>query len=136
LEFLGGYLEIEQTRFQDRLMVNQDIDPATLEARVPNLILQPLVENAIRHGIAMKLGSGRLDIRSRRQEANLHLEVQDDGPGLGAGAFVEKGVGLVNTRARLQQLYGAQHQFTIENAQAGGVLVTITIPFSGFDSHE
>ena len=129
LDFLRGYLEIEQTRFQDRLTVNIDVQPAALDAQVPNLILQPLVENAIRHGIASQPGSGAIQLEAWIDGPVLRLQVSDDGPGLD-GSF-KKGIGLTNTEARLQQLYGASHSFDIHNTPDGGVEVTITIPFNG-----
>ncbi|HEY3580419.1 MAG TPA: histidine kinase [Pyrinomonadaceae bacterium] len=130
LDFLRGYLEIEQTRFQDRLTVNIDVQPAALDAQVPNLILQPLVENAIRHGIASQPGNGTIQLRAAHDGPNLRLQVSDDGPGLD-GSF-KKGIGLTNTEARLRQLYGASHSFDIRNLPGtGGVEVTITIPLNG-----
>ena len=128
LDFLRGYLEIEQTRFQDRLTVAIDVPPAALDARVPSLILQPLVENAIRHGIATRPGAGSIEIRATIDGDALRLQVRDDGPGL-ARDF-KKGIGLKNTEARLQQLYGAAHNFELSNSSGGGVLATITIPFN------
>ena len=100
LEFLEKYLEIEQTRFQDRLTVRYEIDPDTLDAEVPRLILQPLVENAIQHGVAPRSGPGLVQIASRRQDDRLWLEVRDDGVGLngGARARLRSGIGL-STRA-------------------------------------
>jgi LytS/YehU family sensor histidine kinase len=135
LEFLNGYLEIEQTRFQHRLAVSQEIEPSTLEAAVPNLFLQPVVENAIRHGIAKRLGGGKISIRSRREGGNLLLEVEDDGAGLGSEEL-EEGLGLSNTRARFQHLYGSRHRFVLKNAPAGGVVATMIIPFRSCESHE
>ena len=131
LEFLESYLEIEQTRFQDRLTIRMNVDPATLDARVPNLILQPLVENAIRHGIAPRASKGTVEIRAERQNGMIELQVSDDGAGLG-GASVEslmKGIGLSNTQARLEQLYGVQHRFELRERDEGGLTVTIAIPF-------
>jgi sensor histidine kinase YesM len=131
MEFAQRYLEIEQTRFQDRLSVKIDVDPAALDARVPSLLLQPLVENAVRHGISRRAGTGLLEIRVEREEDMLRLQVRDNGPGLQTDANGEmvKGVGLSNTRARLDQLYGSAHSFEIGNLEDGGVLVTVTIPF-------
>jgi sensor histidine kinase YesM len=133
LDFLKQYLAIENVRFQDRLSVRMDIDPQTLKAVVPNLIMQPLVENAIRHGIAAKSSAGRIEIHARRVNGELEMQVKDDGPGFqgngsGAGPFRE-GLGLANTRARLQQLYGSHHNFTLVNDPKGGVIVTLAIPF-------
>jgi LytS/YehU family sensor histidine kinase len=127
LDFLRGYLEIEQTRFQDRLTTSFDISPATLDARVPYLILQPLVENALRHGITTRPGAGHIEVRAAVENASLLMQVRDDGVGLD-GTF-KKGIGLANTEARLNQLYGTAHQFQFNNLPAGGLLVTITIPF-------
>jgi signal transduction histidine kinase len=130
LDFVGRYLEIQKARFGARLAVALDIEPGTLGARVPALILQPLVENAIRHGIAPQPAGGRVEVRSRRREGALHLEVRDDGPGLSpeaAGQFRE-GVGLANTRARLRHLYGPDHRLEL-NDGGGGVVVTLAIPF-------
>jgi two-component system, LytTR family, sensor kinase len=127
LEFLERYLEIQQTRFADRLKIEVDIDPTTLDARVPNLILQPLVENSIRHGIAAREASGRIEVRAGREGEMLRLEVYDNGPGLVSDS--REGVGLANTRARLEQLYGERHYFGMGNSPAGGSLVTVKIPF-------
>ena len=131
LEFLESYLEIEQTRFQDRLTVRMEIDPKALDARVPNLILQPLVENAIRHGIAPRAAAGLVEIRARRDNGMVQLEVSDNGAGLGATSqeSLMKGIGLSNTRARLNQLYGAAHRFELHNGEGKGLTVTIAIPF-------
>ncbi|MCA1560127.1 MAG: histidine kinase [Acidobacteria bacterium] len=111
LEFLQKYLEIEQTRFQDRLTVKFDIEPDTLDAEVPRLILQPLVENAIKHGVSPRSAPGLVRISARRSEGTLHLEVSDDGVGLSPGgrARLHTGVGLSNTRARLECLYRRRH---------------------------
>jgi len=131
LEFLERYLEIEQTRFADRLSVQLEIDPAALDAQVPNLVLQPLVENAIRHGIASREEAGRIEVRARREDGMLELEVRDDGPGLPNGdeGALNEGIGLANTRARLQQLHGAAHRFELVNADGGGLVVSLKIPF-------
>jgi signal transduction histidine kinase len=128
MDFLHRYLEIEQIRFQDRLTVNIDIEAEVLDARVPNLLLQPLVENAIRHGIAPRAAAGRLEITARRRDGRLCLEVRDDGAGLDRNGFKE-GIGLANTRARLEQLYGADHRFEMCNREEGGLRVAVEIPF-------
>ncbi|HWQ33599.1 MAG TPA: histidine kinase [Blastocatellia bacterium] len=130
LDALRRYLEIEQIRFQDRLKVRMQIDPALLEAAVPNLILQPIVENAIRHGIAPSSTAGLIEISAQRNADRLELQVRDDGPGLArkSGQFRE-GIGLANTRARLRQLYGETDRLEIASAEGGGVIVKITIPF-------
>jgi LytS/YehU family sensor histidine kinase len=133
LEFLNRYLEIERIRFQSRLLTQMQIEPQTLAALVPNLVLQPIVENAIRHGIAPNENQGRIDVRAWRTSGKLLLEVQDNGPGLPTGEnaiTVKDGIGLRNTRARLQQLYGATHRFAVDNVAEGGLKVTIEIPFT------
>jgi sensor histidine kinase YesM len=99
-----------------------------LGARVPNLILQPLVENAIRHGIAPRAAPGRVAIRAYRRRDTLVLEVEDDGVGLDAAAG-NKGIGLANTRARLEQLYGEAYRFTLEGADGGGTRATVEFPY-------
>jgi len=141
MEFLRCYLEIETVRFQDRLSVETDIEPRTLQARVPNLILQPLVENAIRHGISRQSAPGRLAIRAALREGRLLLQVEDNGPGLSliseSGASSAHlsarthagGVGLSNTRSRLEHLYGAEHRFELTRATPRGMIVTLEIPF-------
>jgi two-component system LytT family sensor kinase len=130
LEVVELYLEIEQIRFQDRLQVRMDIAPGALEARVPNLVLQPVVENAIRHGIAPSSSAGRLEISAQLHDQTVELEVRDDGPGIkGGGAALQEGIGLSNTRARLDQLYGEGHRLEISNRPGGGVEVRIVIPF-------
>jgi signal transduction histidine kinase len=131
LEFLQKYLEIEQTRFQDRLSVRFDIDPETLDAEVPRLFLQPLVENAIKHGVSPKPGDGLVQIASRRQGDKLWIEVSDNGVGLstGARARLHSGVGLSNTRDRLECLYGPAHRIEFSDG-TNGLAVRLEIPFS------
>ena len=129
LDFLGRYLEIEQTRFGNRLTVRMAIAPETRCAQVPNLVLQPLVENAIRHGIEPHAKPGEIELRARRDDGRLVLQVQDNGAGLPAHRPPEEGVGLSNTRARLQQLYGHAHQLEFSNVPEGGLLVSVTIPW-------
>ncbi len=129
LNFLQSYLEIEQIRFGDRLKVKMDIAPDTLEAQVPNLILQPLVENAIRHGIEPHARPGRIELHAHRQADALALNVSDNGGGLQKQNSRREGVGLSNTRARLRELYGEAHRFELGDAPGGGVLVQMTIPF-------
>ena len=130
LEFLQKYLEIEQTRFQDRLAVDYDIDPDTLDAEVPRLILQPLVENAIKHGVAPHTGPGAISIGSRRDGERLCLVVRDNGMGLsgGARARLHGGVGLSNTRDRLECLYGADHALDFRESNPG-LTVEMRLPF-------
>jgi len=131
LEFVERYLEIEQIRFGDRLKVEMRIEPDTRDARVPHLILQPLVENAIQHGIAPRAAGGRLRISARRRGGRLQLAVWDDGPGLPGGSArpLRGGVGLSTTKERLEQLYGDEHAFVVSNAEDGGVSAELEIPF-------
>lgn len=132
LDFLDRYLEIEQVRFQDRLQVVREIEPTTLDAVVPSLILQPLVENALLHGIARQTGPGCLCIRTRRSGDRLVLAVTDNGPGFTADDLARTtadGVGLANTRARLDQLYGTRYHLELGNDDGGGACVTLSLPF-------
>lgn len=130
IEFLQSYLDIEQIRFRDRLKVVVSADAETLDARVPHLILQPLVENAIRHGIAPRAAAGRLLIGARRIGAGLHLTIRDDGSGLPEeGGSAVRGVGIANTSARLRQLYGDEASLEVVNATGGGVVARIVVPF-------
>jgi two-component system LytT family sensor kinase len=130
IDFLNRYLEIERARLGDRLTVGLEIDPATLAAKVPNLILQPLVENAIRHGIAPYSSPGKVTIRSEQVNGALRLQVRDTGSGTAEPrrAQNQTGVGLANTRARLLQLYGQSQNFEAFRDALGGFVVTITIP--------
>ncbi len=131
LTVLQKYIEIQQTRFQDRLQVEMDIAPNTLSALVPNMILQPLVENAIRHGIGPRRAPGHIRITTRQVFDELWMEICDDGQGLTRHreGVPPEGVGLRNTRARLQQLYNHDHKLTLEDAPVGGCIVKIHIPF-------
>lgn len=128
LEILTLYLDIERTRFQDRLVINYDVQPATLDAMVPDLILQPLVENAILHGVSPNAGVGRIDVRSRAEGEWLILEIHDNGAGIPAGELPREGVGLSTTKERLQHLYGARHELGLGNAPGGGFRARIRIP--------
>ena len=128
LEFLKCYLEIQYLRFQDRLSVNFEIDPQSLPVMVPNLILQPIVENAVGHGVAGQTSAGHIIIRSLKQNGRLKVEVEDNGPGLKLNPNGTSGIGLKNTRARLEQLYGNNYHFEIANSVPSGVIVTLEIP--------
>jgi two-component system LytT family sensor kinase len=132
LEFLHRYLDIQQIRFQDRLRVVVDVPPETLDLRVPNQVLQPLVENAIRHGVDAQRGQGLIEIRARAEGETLRLTVRDDGPGVKPGVNGMRrgggGIGLANTRARLRELYGAVSSLELANHPTGGTLVTLSIP--------
>lgn len=131
LDFLRRYLEIEQVRFGERLKVQIQTDEDTLQAKVPNLILQPLVENAIRYGVGTRKAGGKIEITAEREGEMLNLSVRDDGPGLagGNGDGFSEGVGLHNTRSRLQQLYGEQHEFRLLNGSGKGLEVRLKIPY-------
>ena len=129
LEFVRCYLDIEHIRFQDRLSVAMEIEPQTLKFMVPNLILQPIVENSVRHGIAKQVGPGRITIRARQESNRLILQVEDNGPGLKSDSNGSaSGIGLSNTRARLEQFYGDDFSFQVANANGRGVTVTLNLP--------
>lgn len=128
LEFTGTYLAIEKTRFSDRLTIETDIEEDTLEARVPSFLLQPLVENAVKHGISKNMQPGILKITSKRQGRFLRLSVEDNGPGLGE-TMNDEGVGLENIRQRLTQLY-SEAAFELLSSNLGGLKIQIEIPFS------
>ncbi len=129
MDFLEAYLEIEQTRYQDRLTVRTTLEDGTLDALVPNLILQPLVENAIRHGTAPLGRPGSIHVSSRHEGTALVLEVSDDGAGLSAVPPTREGVGLANTRARLLQLYGAAQRLDLRPGDGGGAVAEVRLPF-------
>ncbi len=128
MEFLEPYLEIQQARFSDRLRVEILLAPETMAARIPYLILQPLVENAILHGVAPKSGPGCVTVRSRREGDNLYLEVTDDGPGFRASRASRPGVGLANTRERIEKIYGARGRLSLWSEPGMGAHVSIVIP--------
>lgn len=131
IEFLNGYLEIERIRFQDRLTTEINIDPAVLDVRVPNLILQPIVENAMRHAVGNS-HAGHIEITAFPRNGCLHIEVNDNGPGLNVDRSSEarrgRGLGLANTQARLVGLYGTDASFEMTNRPSGGLTVSIEIP--------
>ena len=129
LELLAHYIEIQQIRFQDRLKVRFQIDPDARSALVPNLVLQPLVENAIRHGIAPRAAPGHVTVSARRRGERLELSVVDDGVGEAASHDHRDGVGLGNTRARLLSLYGSDQHFEAGSPPSGGFAVAIEIPY-------
>jgi two-component sensor histidine kinase len=130
MEMLEHYLEIQRIRFRDRLTIDVRIDPSVRQALVPNLVLQPLVENAIRHGIGPRAAGGRVEIAARRRNGTLELRVEDDGVGPRAGgpSADGTGTGLANTRARLQHLYGSDHRFEAGGGTRGGFVVRLEIP--------
>jgi two-component system LytT family sensor kinase len=131
LKFLHSYLEIHKVLMGKRLQIEYEIEPETLEALVPSLILQPIVENAIQHGLTPLEHGGQITIHAARRNGNLCLEVRDTG--LGLTSLVggnNEGMGLENTRARLENHYGHQQDFSVDEAVGGGVSVKIKIPFS------
>jgi sensor histidine kinase YesM len=131
MTFLNCYLAIEQVRFEDRLTTHVEVAPDALPALVPNLILQPIVENAIRHGIGRRVGAGRIEIEAVRENGRLRLRVKDDGPGWTepVGGRDARGVGISNTRRRLAQLYGDDHRLEFDGAHGQGCTVTLELPF-------
>jgi hypothetical protein len=132
LQFIRAYTGIEQRRFGDRLRVRQDVPDELLDALVPALMLQPLVENAIRHGIEPQRGPGVISLEARREGASLRLAVRDNGKGPPAesrGRSERRGIGLANTRARLRELYGENQEFSFGKGEPRGCTVEIRIPF-------
>jgi len=132
LELLRVYLEIQRMRFRKRLAVSYDVNAELLGAKVPHFSLQPLVENAIRHGISKLRSGGRINIRAHRVNGSLVLQVQDNGPGLSYEQFLRRqgtGIGLANTRKRLICMYGSSSSIKIERCTPAGTLATIVIPY-------
>src|SRR6266487_2508599 len=130
-EFLRCYLDIEQVRFGDRLTVAFELEPQTLSAQVPHLILQPMVENAIQHAIAPRSARGHINIEAKRLNSLLRVAISDNGPGITSNgvSLGMKGVGLSNVRARLDQIYGSDFRFELVNSRDGGLAVVMEIPF-------
>jgi two-component sensor histidine kinase len=132
LEFLDRYLQIEQTRFGDRLTVSISVDPDLCDVLVPNMILQPIVENAIKHGINRQRGAGVIEIHAVRDNEALRISIIDNGRGLDGDARVDSGVGIANIKARLEKLYGDKSKFEISNRTNGGVSAVISLPLPSF----
>jgi signal transduction histidine kinase len=132
LEFINCYLGIEQLRFGDRLAVRSDIDTSVRDVMVPSMILQPIVENAVRHAVEPNLADSVLAIIARREGEELRVVVQDNGPGFGEA--IPEGIGLQNTRSRLHQLYAGQERLVCEPAEHGGAKVTLLLPFRRLQS--
>ena len=130
-EFLRCYLDIEQVRFGDRLTVTFELEPQTLSAQVPHLILQPVVENAIQHAIAPRSTRGHINIEAKRLNSLLRVAISDNGPGISSNANLpwKQGVGLTNVRTRLRQIYGPDFRFELMNTKGGGVTAFMEIPF-------
>jgi sensor histidine kinase YesM len=132
LEAIRTYVEIEKVRFEDSLTLELDIDPETLDAIVPAFLWQPVLENAIHHGVATSEHNGRICIRARAHNGTLVMEVRDNGRGLvdGGNGQSREGIGLTNTRAILLELYGSAHRFEVANAPGGGVIASFVIPYT------
>ena len=128
LELTDCYIDIEKLRFQDQITITKNISPDVLNAIVPNLLLQPLVENAIRHGLSKRASGGLIEISARREMQNIKIEVNDNGYGTKDELLLGKGIGLTNTKERLAHLYGTSHAFLIN--QDNGFSVSITIPYT------
>jgi two-component system, LytTR family, sensor kinase len=130
LAALEPYLDIELTRFEDRLTIRQHIEPGVLHAAIPHFMLQPIVENAVLHGIAPRASAGSIDLSVSRENDDVVIQVQNDGAALAPG-FSEQdwGIGLGNTRDRLQRLYGARHRIELSAAADGAVRTVVRIPF-------
>jgi LytS/YehU family sensor histidine kinase len=144
LELLRLYLDIMQVRFQGRLTVDVHVDNDVMDALVPNFVLQPLVENAVMHGVAKVEGAGRIELRARRAGDDVVITVRDNGPGIDAAVATDGngsltpvprdrggtgGVGLTNTRARLEQLYGAEQHLSLRRAGEAGTVAEIVMPY-------
>jgi two-component system, LytTR family, sensor kinase len=135
LEHLDLYLDLQNMRFGTRLTVVRDVDPATLSARVPSMLLQPLVENALTHGIIPRAGPGRVELTARREGQMLVLRVRDDGVGLAPGPERRERTGLGTTRARLAAMFDGAQSFTLSPASDGGTVAEVRIPFTSMAAH-
>jgi len=137
LSLLDRYLDIERVRFGDRLVVEVECDATARDSLVPTLVLQPLVENAIRHGITKRPGNALIQISAHRQGTHLRVTVRDTGEGLDprVATVRREGIGLSNTRARLAELYGPSASLSLENAPGGGACVTMTLPYRAATEH-
>ena len=128
IDFLEKYLEIQKTLMRDRLRVRLNVEPEALDASVPNMLLQPLVENAIKHGISPRPEGGSVEVFARRLDGKLYVEITDDGRGM-QDQQDTSGVGLVNTQERLKHLYGGAHTFNLSSFPGRGVTIRISLPF-------
>jgi two-component system, LytTR family, sensor kinase len=130
LEFVKKYLDIQKVRFADRLQLSVDVPSALFPAQVPSLILQPMIENAVKHGIAKRVHGGVIRIAAFRSNGMLTLSVYNDGPSLPAGwEKTHSGIGISNVRTRLQSLYGDTFELSMRNQEPGGVEVLVSLPF-------
>lgn len=136
LDFVRRYVDLQRARFADRLTVDYDVADDCLDQPIPNFLLQPLVENAIRHGIGKRAAPGRLEIQGRREDDRLILTVLDDGVGLPEGFQLtgQSGLGLDNTRSRLAQLFGDHAELTLRPRTGGGAVCTVTLPIAAAES--
>ncbi len=131
LLFIESYLEVEKIRFQDKLNVEMNINPSTRNIEVPNLILQPLIENAIKYAVAPKKSDGVISIKTEIRDDKLLILIKDNGPGMNADYLISsngKGIGIKNTRERLNKLYGQKASINFENVKEGGLLIIVEIP--------
>ena len=136
LEFIDNYLDIEVVRFgRDKLRVMKELDPVSLDVMVPSMLLQPLVENSIKHGLSSKIEGGSIFLRSRLSDSKLIIEVEDDGVGMGAAQLIEKptglggtGIGMANVAERLKVLYGDTARMTIDSHEGKGTLIRLRLP--------
>ena len=142
IEFVRCYLEIEEARFSARLAIEFDVEPESLTAQVPHLILQPLVENAVQHAVAPRAAGGYIKISARRFNETVRVEIADSGDGIDDAVTKNgisnngQGVGLVNVRGRLKQLYGVNHKFDLNNNPLGGLIVVLEIPFTAAETED
>ena len=132
LDTIQDYLAIEEVRFKDRLKLEKDINPLVKNAMIPGLILQPLIENAVKHGIAKKMGPGRIRVKINRVDNSLKITIKNDGPGLPPNWNPDKqsGFGLQVTKKRLELMYGNNYSFSVKNSERGEVCAEIIIPFT------
>jgi sensor histidine kinase YesM len=130
LALLRAYVDIMEARFEGRLALHLDVAADCRNALVPPLLLQPLVENAIKHGIAGREQGGRIEVAARRDGSRLLLSVRDDGPGAGEDgeALLRKGIGLSTTAERLEQLYGRDQALSLRDEEGGGLALTVSLP--------
>jgi two-component system, LytTR family, sensor kinase len=128
LEFLKNYVAIEQARFPDRLILSVHVEPDLLDALVPNMLLQPLVENSIRHGLDLRRGAGVIEVTAVRERDLLNIAVRDNGKGVGADGAIVEGLGISNTKVRLRELYGDRHVFHLESTNGSGFRTVVGVP--------
>ncbi len=134
IDVLDDYLAIMQVRFENRLTIRRDIDPEVLDAMVPDMILQPIVENAIKHGVTQRATPGWVLIAAHRHDDTLRLVVEDNGPGLTLSENLNQGVGLSNVRSRLRQMYDNEAELTLSTGREGGIRAEISIPYHTYST--